>query len=138
MSCGWGEGGARPTREGTRGNCTPLAQFLIAAKNPRIVLAPRVSVITRLGEFRVWHEMKSFSLLRMRKRRKREKGTSVGQRDGQVAGHSIIAGGSRSCNSGSVPFFRLDPPAAFFLPLYFSQPRGIPDNYTDLVLSFSF
>jgi len=36
--------------------------------------------------------------------------------------------GSRSCNSGSVPFFRLDsPPAPFFslsfLPLYFTRSR---------------
>jgi len=70
-----------------------VSQFLIAAKNPRIVLAPRVPVITRLGEFRVRHEM---SLLRMReaareRERERERdGTFGGRRDGQVAERSII------------------------------------------------
>lgn len=62
----------------------------LAAKNPRIVLAPRVSAITRLGELRVRHEMSSFSALSTNERqRERERHVGVGK-DGQVAGYSII------------------------------------------------
>jgi len=76
----------RPDRYSRRGESG--SQFLIAAKNPRIVLAPRVPVITRLGEFRVRHEM---SLLRMREARERERERRKARSgDGQVAERSII------------------------------------------------
>jgi len=77
----------------------------LAAKNPRIVLASRVFVITRLGEFRVRHEMSSFCpVYKWKGKRKREREKS--HRDSQVK-YSIIENVG-NCNSGSTPLFVLD------------------------------
>jgi len=111
----------RPDRYSRRGGSD--SQFLIAAKNPRIVLAPRVPVITRLGEFRVRHEM---SLLRMREAREREKEGTLGRWSSRGTldhpkGRAVAIPGACPFSAWirrRLPFFPLS-----FLPLYFTHSR---------------
>jgi len=100
----------------------------LAAKNPRIVLASRVFVITRLGEFRVRHEMSSFCpVYKWKGKRERER-EITSERDSQVK-YSIIENVG-NCNSGSTPLFALDSCTySFFLPIFCILDEKSPSEF---------
>lgn len=106
-----------------RGENVGRSRFVIslAVKNLRIVLAPRVSAVTRLGEFRVRHEMSSFcTVYGWEREREKER---IHSWKGMVSGRRILDH-RKSRTAVAIPAVCPFPPrfsCFFFLPLYFSH-----------------